>query len=93
MFITQISKNFYFLSDKCFALQRYLKISNLVYLSVCKENKKFDEWFFVNCYHVNLDTDKKLYLKLKDDYNSIKYQINNHLQTNDKQIIPQVEIF
>ena len=88
MFITQISKNFDdFLSDKCFATTNvYLKISNLVYLSVCKENKNSDEWFFVNCYHVNLDTDKKLYLKLKDDYNSIKNQINRHLQTNDKQI-------
>ena len=63
MFITQISKNFDdFLSDKCFATTNvYLKISNLVYLSVCKENKNSDEWFFVNCYHVNLDTDKKLY--------------------------------
>ena len=88
MFITQISKNFDDLicNNNFFFTNLYKKISNLVYLSVCKESKICADWYFVNCYHIVLKNELKLMKQLEIDYYSICEQIKKNINTGDNNI-------
>ncbi len=88
MFITQISKNFDDLinNNNFYYTNLYKKISNLVYLSVCKKYKICEDWYFVNCYHIALKNEFKLIKQLEIDYYSICKKIKKNLNTGDNNI-------
>ena len=84
VFITQISSIIdELLIKKPFEETKlYQKISNILYVPVCKEGLPKD-WMFLPSIHVNLNADT--YADLKDiwrnDYYSICEQLKNHIET------------
>ena len=83
MFITQISsiiddlvqeKNFY-------KTHLFEKISNILYVPICKEGKP-EEWFFLNYTCFNINDPKFITIKkqLEEDYYSICKQIKFHIE-------------
>lgn len=84
MFITQISKDFdtLFLEDSDIKSNRlFQKISNLLYLPVCKATKEPEDWYFLPAFHVNILNNPQLLQQLQQDFITIKekvlYDINH----------------
>ena len=86
MFITQINSIIDDLISKkdFYGTHLYEKISNLLYVPICKEGDPWN-WFFLPYIHVNLNDEKNYGLKvqLRRDYYSICEQLKVHIETSD----------
>jgi DNA mismatch repair protein MutH len=73
MFITQISQDFDSLFFGHSHNNRLLhKISNLLYLPVCKDSHDPNDWFFLPAYHINARENNLLYQQFEQDFLTIK---------------------
>lgn len=82
MFITQISQDFNTLFFRDFDRENnrlFRKISNLLYLPVCKTSNNPQNWFFLPAYHIVLANDLALGQQLMQDFIEIRSQIHNNL--------------
>lgn len=83
VFITQISAMIdELLAKKEFEKTKlYKKISNILYVPVCKDGKP-EDWFFLPSIHVDLSNSKYAALKdiWRDDYYSICGQLKQHIE-------------
>ena len=76
MFITQISKDFDSLFFNDTVENRLLpKISNLLYLPVCKNSKEPNDWYFLPAYHINCKENRDLFQQYHEDFETIKAKI------------------
>lgn len=84
VFITQISSIIDDLINECPFEKTHLyeKISNILYVPVCKDGNPSD-WMFLRCIHVNLNDERYSGLKetLCSDYYSICKQLKKHIET------------
>lgn len=81
MFITQISQDFDSLFFSEHLNNRLLqKISNLLYLPVCKTSPSPNDWYFLPAYHIDARINPQLIEIYTQDYLSIKNQILYHLE-------------
>ena len=75
MFITQISQDFDSLFFSEHLNNRLLqKISNLLYLPVCKTSPSPNDWYFLPAYHIDARINPQLIEIYTQDYLSIKTQ-------------------
>lgn len=81
MFITQISRDFdeLFFGENLTTNRLFTKISNLLYLPVCKEDANPENWYFLPAYHINTQESEILLNILLQDFLDIRDQILNHL--------------
>lgn len=78
MFITQISKDFdqlFFTPFDINTNRLFTKISNLLYLPVCKVDTNPENWYFLPAYHIDVLNNKKLLTQLQNDFEVIKQKI------------------
>ena len=59
----------------------FIKIKNLIYLPVVKESENCSNWYFTNCFHVDLENNKKILSSIKSDYYTICEGLKNHVET------------
>lgn len=88
MFITQISKDFDSLFFNDTVENRLLaKISNLLYLPVCKNSKEPNDWYFLPAYHINCKENRDLFQQFHDDFETIKAKILHDLENSSDKFI------
>jgi DNA mismatch repair protein MutH len=88
MFITQISEDFDSLFFNDTVENRLLaKISNLLYLPVCKNSKEPNDWYFLPAYHINCKENRDLFQQFHDDFETIKAKILHDLENSSDKFI------
>jgi DNA mismatch repair protein MutH len=91
VFITQISNAIdELINEKPFEeTHLYQKISNILYVPVCKEDRDPANWMFLPS--INIDLNMPQFAELKDiwrsDYYSICRQLKNHIETSPDRFI------
>lgn len=82
MFITQISQDFdvlFFYDFDELNNRVFQKISNLLYLPVCKSDDNPENWYFLPAYHISLSDNQDLREQLIQDFIQIKNEIQRNL--------------
>jgi len=84
MFISQISQRIDDLINQIPFKESWIfkKIRNMLYLPVVKINPDPRKWYFLPCYHINLNQQPELYRLLEEDFRNITNQINTNLEKN-----------
>lgn len=83
MYITQISSiiDELILKKDFYETRLFKKVSNLLYVPVCKEGNP-EDWFFLPYVHVNLENDRfyELKMQLEEDYYEICDTLRFHIE-------------
>lgn len=90
MFISQIAKNFDELIDTRLEFQDswvYEKISNLLYVPVCKVSANPEDWFFHSAYHIQLDHNQELCEQLNEDFLNIRTKLRSDIENSKDKFI------
>lgn len=86
MFISQISSSFDQLISDNITFESswiYQKIKNLLYVPICKVGNNPDQWYIQSAYHVKLDENEELFMRLSADFVQIKDKLLSDIHTGD----------
>lgn len=90
MFISQISRSFDdLISDSSSFIDSwiYQKISNMLYVPICKVGDNADDWYIQAAYHISLENNQDIYQQLEIDFLNIRHQLKNHIETSGSGLI------